>query len=427
MSILYTPDAIVRKRDGDANTRAEIESLIAGITRREITDYQTAAWLMAVFIRGMSQEETVWLTEAMAASGEQLNMKSRWPQVLDKHSTGGVGDKTSLVLMPALAAAGCRVAKMSGRGLGFTGGTIDKLQSIPGLRTELSRSEFLEQVAHIGIAIASQSAKLAPADGILYALRDVTGTVESIPLIAASIMCKKLALGPGQLVLDVKCGSGSFMKTEAQAHELAGTMVAIGRAAGIRTAAVISDMSQPEGYAIGNALEVREAVEALKGHGPEDVVRMADTLASAVGVTGVRETITSGAAFEKLKQMVAAQGGDVRALDDPTILPSAQCTRELPSPQSGYIAGIDAGILGRTAVVLGGGRRRKEDAIDPSVGIVLKAKVGDETSAGQPLLEVHANDAGRLAQALAELPRAYRFSEEPVRPPELVTAIIPPS
>jgi len=423
---LLATELIARKRDGQAHTRDEIQYLIGGLTAGTIPDYQVAAWLMAVCIRGMTAEETAWLTQVMASSGETLDLQSRWPDVVDKHSTGGVGDKTSLVLMPMLAAAGCRVAKMSGRGLGFSGGTIDKLESIPGMRTELSRSEFLDQVDRLGIAIVSQSAELAPADGKLYALRDVTATVDSLPLIASSIMSKKLACRAGRLVLDVKTGGGAFMKTLDQARALAEIMMAIGEAGGVSTSAVISDMSQPEGQAIGNALEVREAVETLQGRGPADVLELCERLAEALGVPEASRTIASGAALQKLKAMVEAQGGDVRALDDPQRLPAAPLRRELAAPRSGYVAAIDAELLGRAAVALGAGRMRKDEPIDPAVGFVLHAKIGDLVEVGQALLEAHATDERKLEAALAAGLQAYTIGEQPVAAPEQVKAIISP-
>jgi pyrimidine-nucleoside phosphorylase len=426
-TVITPAELIARKRDGQAHTETEIRWLVDGITAGAIPDYQTAAWLMAVWLRGMTAEETAWLTQAMAASGEQLDLQARWPNAVDKHSTGGVGDTTSLVLMPALAACGCRVAKMSGRGLGFSGGTIDKLEAIPGLRTDLSRQEFLDQVERVGIAMAGQSAALAPADGRLYALRDVTATVDSIPLIASSIMSKKLACRAGRLVLDVKTGSGAFMKTHQDARQLAEAMVAIGRASGLPTAAVISDMSQPEGWAVGNALEVREAIAALHGEGPPDVIELCATLAEALGVRGVERAISSGAALAKLRDMIAAQGGDARVAGEPDRLPGARLRRELPAPKSGWLAAIDAEALGRAAVRLGAGRVRKEDRVDHAVGFLLRAKVGDRVDAGQPLLEAHANDVAALDSALAALAGAYQFSDRPVKPPPLVTAIIPTS
>jgi pyrimidine-nucleoside phosphorylase len=421
---LLATELIARKRDGHAHTRDEIEFLIGGITSGEIPDYQASAWLMAICIRGMSEDETVWLTQAMAHSGATLDLQGRWPDVADKHSTGGVGDKTSLVLAPMLVAAGCRVAKMSGRGLGFSGGTIDKLESIPGFRTELSRQDFLDQVERIGLAIVSQSAELAPADGKLYALRDVTATIDSLPLIASSIMSKKLACRPGRLVLDVKAGSGAFMKTLDQARTLAEAMVRIGGAAGVRTSAVISDMSQPEGCAIGNALEVREAIETLQGRGPADVIELCGRLADALGVPQARATIASGAAFQKLMEMVDAQGGDVSVIEQPERLPRARLVRELPAPCPGYLRTIDAEILGRAALRLGAGREQKREAIDHAVGFVLRAKIGDPVEAGQALLEAHANDERKLEEALALAAGAYAFSEQPVNPPEQVKAII---
>ncbi|MBV8084328.1 MAG: thymidine phosphorylase [Chloroflexi bacterium] len=424
-------DLIAAKRDGAEHRPDELGFLVAGITAGSIPDYQAAAWLMAVCLRGMTHAETAALTQAMARSGETLDLQARWPNVVDKHSTGGVGDKTSLVLMPMLAAAGWRVGKMSGRGLGFSGGTIDKLESIPGLRCDLSRAEFLDQLDRVGLVIAGQSAELAPADGKLYALRDVTATVDSIPLIAASIMSKKLACRAGRLVLDVKVGRGAFMKTPAQAQELAETMVAIGNAAGVQTSAVISDMDQPEGYAIGNALEVREALDCLQGGGPADVIALCERLAatlvmddlsrtasapaagdlqqSALGL-GAREvmrTLHDGSAMVALRRMVEAQGGDPHVVDDPSLLPQARLIRPLLAPQTGTIRGIHAELLGRAAVDLGAGRQSKADTIDAAVGFVLRAKVGDRVEKGQPLLEVHANIEGKLELALARLPSAF--------------------
>ncbi|HEU0166716.1 MAG TPA: thymidine phosphorylase [Chloroflexota bacterium] len=400
-------DLIAAKRDGAEHSADELEFLVAGITAGSIPDYQAAAWLMAVCLRGMTHAETAALTEAMAGSGETLDLQARWPNAVDKHSTGGVGDKTSLVLMPMLAATGWRVGKMSGRGLGFSGGTIDKLESIPGLRCDLSRTEFLDQLDRVGLVIAGQSAELAPADGKLYALRDVTATVDSIPLIAASIMSKKLACRAGRLVLDVKVGRGAFMKTLGQAQDLADTMVAIGEAAGVQTSAILSDMDEPEGYAIGNALEVREALECLRGGGPPDVIALCLRLASALGVGDVSGTLRDGSALAAFRRMVGAQGGDQRVVDEPSRLPAARLVRPLPAPSSGRITGIDPALLGRLAVGLGAGRQFKMDTIDRAAGFVLRAKVGDRVEAGEPLLEVHANDEGRLEQALAGLQGAF--------------------
>jgi len=417
-------EVIARKRAGRAHSRAEIEYLVRGATDGSIPDFQLAAWLMAVCFQGMTGDETAWLTEAMAASGKMLDLQVRWPDVVDKHSTGGVGDKTTLVLVPMLAAAGVHVAKMSGRALGFSGGTIDKLESIPGLRTGLSEREFLDQVDRIGLAVASQSDDLAPADGKLYALRDLTATVESLPLIASSIMSKKLACRAGRLVLDVKVGAGAFMKTPEDARALADAMVYIGRDAGVRTSAVLSDMSQPEGRAIGNALEVREAVEVLQGGGPADVLELCKVLASALGVEGVERTIASGAAFEKLQAVVEAQGGDLGALDRPDGLPRAGLQQEVCAAASGYVAAVDAEALGRAAMALGAGRVAKGQAVDPAVGLVLRAKVGDAVRRGQPLVEVHANDRAKLDTVLAALPSAFLYSDRPVAAPEQATAII---
>ncbi|MHB8618693.1 MAG: thymidine phosphorylase [Chloroflexota bacterium] len=420
-------DIIARKRAGEANTPEELDLLVRGVTSGAVPDYQIAAWLMAVCIRGMTEEETAHLTQAMARSGEVLDLRSRWPNVVDKHSTGGVGDKTTLVLAPMLAAAGFRVAKMSGRGLGFSGGTLDKLESIPGFRTELSSGQFLDQVERIGIAICGQSASLAPADGRLYALRDVTATVDSVPLIASSVMSKKLALRASRLVLDVKVGSGAFMKTLDQARHLARLMVSIGQASGVYTVAVISEMEQPEGFTVGNALEVREAVATLRGQGPGDVLEVCLALGRELGARQLEATISSGAAFEKLLAMTRAQGGDAGVLEHPERLPAARRIHEVAAQQAGCVAGIDAEAVARAAVALGAGRMKKGDPIDHAVGVLLKAKVGDRVETGQPLAQIHLNDDARLPAALALLEGAYRVSDQAVIVPGTIKDIIKPS
>jgi pyrimidine-nucleoside phosphorylase len=429
-------DLIAKKRDGHGLTSEEIAWLIAGYADGAVPDYQMSAWAMAVVLRGMDDRETADLTMAMARSGDMLDLHDLAPLTVDKHSTGGVGDKTTLLLAPMVAAVGMPVAKMSGRGLGFSGGTVDKLESIPGLRTTLEADEFRRIVREVGLVVAAQSGDLAPADKKLYALRDVTATVESIPLIAASVMSKKLAAGADCIVLDVKYGSGAFMHTLDDARLLARRMVAIGRHAGRRVAAVLSSMQQPLGYNIGNALEVREAIAALRGAGPPDLVELCLTLGTQLALlAGVSESVEearqwlagaleSGAAWTKFRAMVAAQGGDVAFVDEPERLPVAPVTYDVPAPRAGHVAAIDGMALGLAVNDLGGGRARKEDAIDTAVGLVLRAKVGAEVAAGAPLLTIHAAsrvDAERVAPGLAA---AYTIGDAPVRPPPLIEEIV---
>ena len=422
-------DLIEKKRDGGAISRAELEALIVGYVRDEVPDYQVAAWLMAALLRGMSLEEVVDLTHVMAASGEQLDLSSIGKPVADKHSTGGVGDKTSLVVMPLVAACGVPVGKMSGRGLGFTGGTIDKLESFNGMRLDLSAAEFVRQLGDIGIVITGQSADLAPADGKLYALRDVTATVPSLPLIASSIMSKKLAAGAHVIVLDVKTGSGAFMREREAARELAQAMVDIGSAAGRTMAAVVSDMSQPLGRMVGNALEVREALDTLAGHGPPEFTTFALDLAGQIvslateGVRGqadVERALHSGAARTKLRDMVVAQGGDPGAFDDLSCLPAAALQTAFVAPSDGYLARLDALTVARASVVLGAGRERKGDPIDLSVGVELHARIGDEVKRGQPLATIHASDATRSEHASDLLREAISISATHVEPSPLI-------
>jgi pyrimidine-nucleoside phosphorylase len=429
-------DIIVKKRDGGTLTPPEIGWLIARYSAGEVPDEQMAAWAMAVLLRGMDARETTELTLAMARSGDQLDLHDVAPLTVDKHSTGGVGDKTSLLLGPLVAAVGLPVAKMSGRGLGFSGGTIDKLEAIPGMRTELGAGEFRRVLAEAGLVIAAQSLDLAPADKRLYALRDVTGTVESIPLIAASIMSKKLAAGADCIVLDVKVGSGAFMKTPAEARALAETMVAIGQLAGRRVAAVITSMQQPLGLAIGNALEVREALTALRGHGPNDLRELCLTLGAQLLLLAeraadedvarglLREALASGAAYAKFRQMVELQGGDVAALDDAAGLPQAPAVVPLLASHTGYVAAVDGAVLGHAVNVLGGGRLRKSDAIDPAVGLVLAAKVGQRVQAGEPLLHIHAQSEAQAAQLAPQLLAAYTLADEAVVPEPLIYDVI---
>jgi pyrimidine-nucleoside phosphorylase len=434
--MMRAADIIVKKRDGGELTAKEIQFFIQGYTRGEIPDYQAAAWCMAVLLRGMTHREATDLTLAMAHSGDMLDLHAIAPFVVDKHSTGGVGDKTTLVVAPLVASQGLPVGKMSGRGLGFSGGTLDKLESIRGFTVTLSREQFMRQLAEHGIVVAGQSADLAPADGKLYALRDVTGTVESLPLIASSIMSKKIAAGADAIVLDVKVGKGAFMKTEAQAEELAELMVAIGQGVGRQVAAVISDMNQPLGQAVGNALEVHEAIDTLHGSGPSDFREHCLTVAGMIlllagkapNLDEARSILTrsleDGSAWHKFVEWLVAQGSDRVILEAPGLLPSASLIEGAPSPRAGFIREIDAYEVGLTAVMLGGGREKKGDPIDYAVGIVHHKKVGDWVEEGEPLLTVHANDEGKLAEARDRLLSAIGWSEEPVTPPPHTHKII---
>lgn len=427
---------IAIKRDGGILKQREIEAFIAKVARGSIPDYQIAAWLMAVYIQGMTRQETIDLTLAMAHSGHMLNLHSAVPFAVDKHSTGGVGDKTSLVVVPLVAAAGVPVAKLTGRGLGFTGGTIDKLESIPGFRAYLSEREFLDQVARIGAAISGQTSDLAPADGVLYELRNATATIESLPLIASSIMSKKLAAGADAIVLDVKVGSGAFAQTEEWARELAVMMVDIGTEAGRRVAALLSDMGQPLGKAVGNALEVREAIDTLQGGGPDDFRQHCLSVAGEMLLLGRRaknrdearrlaeKTLDSGEALVKFGELIEAQGGDQRIIEKPSIMAQARWVKEIPAPRSGYIAALDARQVGLAAVELGAGRRVKGAQIDPAVGFVFAHKVGDYVAEGEPLFTIHANDRQRLERAKEQVLNAYHWSEVPVSPPPHTYGII---
>jgi len=433
---MRTIDIIAKKRDGEALAAEEIAWLIAGYTRGEIPDYQMAAWAMAVVLRGMDVRETADLTLAMARSGTMLDLHAHAPLTVDKHSTGGVGDKTTLLLAPLVAAIGLPVAKMSGRGLGFSGGTIDKLESIPGFRTDLALAAFCRAVREVGLVIAAQTAELAPADKRLYALRDVTATVESIPLIAASIMSKKLAAGTDCIVLDVKYGSGAFVRTPEQARLLAQTMVGIGQHAGRRVAAVISSMEQPLGSAIGNALEVREALAALQGHGPADLRELCLVLGTRLlllaGKTNdatvarqmLEQALADGTAWQKFRQMVANQGGDLAALDDPQRLPQAPVVMPLRAPRSGYITAIDTQVAGLVVNELGGGRKHKDDTIDPAVGLVPAARLGDAVEAGTLLLEIHAAGEADAARVAPRLLAAYTLEDQPTPPPPLILEVL---
>jgi len=419
-------DIIIRKRDGEELSTEEIEFFVRGFNDGDIPDYQAAAWAMAVLLRGMSPRETTDLTMAMAASGEQLDLSSVVPYSVDKHSTGGVGDKTTLVVLPAVAACGVPVGKMSGRGLGFSGGTLDKLESIPGYRADLTAQQFLQQLADIGLVLSGQSVDLAPADGKLYALRDVTGTVLSIPLIASSVMCKKIAAGSQAIVLDVKMGSGAFMRDLPQAEELAGLMVDIGRRCGRVVVALISDMNQPLGEAVGNALELAEALRTLAGGGPEDFRQHCLEIAGHMLVLAgkaadlriakerVSAALADGSALQRFRALVIAQGGDSAYVDQPERLPKASLIREVASPQSGFLEQIDAREIGLAAAGLGAGRSKKGDRIDHAVGVLVHHKVGDRIEAGEALFTVHGNDPGKLEEAEARVSAAHRWSSAPV-------------
>lgn len=431
-------DIILKKRNGGELTRAEIEAFVRSYAAGETPDYQAAAWCMAVYFRGMTPAETTHLTEAIAFSGATLDLHDVAPFIVDKHSSGGVGDKTSLVVGPIVASLGLPVGKMSGRGLSFSGGTLDKLESIPGFNVRLTIEQFKRQLATVGLVIAGQTQQLAPADGKLYALRDVTGTVDSLPLIASSIMSKKLAAGADAIVLDVKVGHGAFMETVSQGVELAELMVHIGKGAGRRTAALISDMSQPLGLTAGNALEVHEAIETLHAAGPDDFREHCIAVAGEMLLIADRahtpdagrelaaSALHDGRAWAKFREFVAAQGGDLAYVDDPSRLPAAAIVTPLPAPAEGYVAALDAREVGRAVVELGGGREKKEDPVDPAVGVVLAptGKVGGRVTAGAPLLWVHAQTEATRDAALERLAAAYRFSATPVEPPPLIHRII---
>jgi len=421
-------DLIAIKRDGGELSTAEINWFITEYTAGNIPDYQVSALLMAIYLRGMNRRETVDLTLAIAGSGDQLDLHDVAPFVVDKHSSGGVGDKTTLVVQPIVAACGVPVGKMSGRGLGSSGGTLDKMESFTGWSCQMSLDQFKTQLADIGLVLAGQTAKLAPADGKLYALRDVTGTVASTPLIAGSIMSKKLAAGADAIVLDVKVGSGAFMPTVEAAKELAQIMVNIGNDAGRKTAALISDMNQPLGNAIGNALEVKEAIDTLHGGGPQQFwAHVLDISAYMLLLAGKATTIEeakelasevreNGAAFQKFREMVVAQGGDVRQVDDPSLLSQARYVEPILAPRTGTIASMDTGEIGWSAVHLGAGRLVKTDKIDHAVGFVLPCAVGDSFKEGDEIGTVHANDMDKLEKARAEIIEAIVWSDEPVAP-----------
>ena len=417
-------DLIMKKRNGGTLSRDEIFFMIEGYTKGNIPDYQMSAMMMAIYFNGMNEKETAALTMAMAESGDQLDLSGIQGIKVDKHSTGGVGDKTSLALTPMVSACGVKIAKMSGRGLGHTGGTIDKLESFQGFSTSLSEEAFIDQVNRIGISIIGQTKNLAPADKKLYALRDVTATVDNMSLIASSIMSKKLAAGADAIVLDVKTGSGAFMKEEADAMLLAGEMMTIGENAGRKMMAVISDMDQPLGNAVGNALEVKEAIETLKGHGPADFTELCMTLGSCMLMVAeiaeneqqaremLKEAVDSGKALDKLAELVEAQGGDKRMVYETDLLPKASSITPLLSEKDGYVEKIQCDEVGICSLILGGGRETKESAIDLSVGIVLTKKVGSHVKAGEPLAYIHSNEEAKRLACEERLRKAFHIGDK---------------
>lgn len=427
-------DIIAKKRDGYELTDEEIAFFVRELTKENIMDYQATALLMAIYIRGMSDREMITLTKEMAVSGDTLSL-SELGITADKHSTGGVGDKTTLIVAPIVASLGINVAKMSGRGLGHTGGTVDKLESIEGFRVSLSADEFISQVKSIGIAVVGQTGRLAPADKIIYSLRDATATVGSVPLIASSIMSKKLAAGSETIVLDVKYGSGAFMKTTADAETLSRKMVDIGKAAGRKMAAVISDMGTPLGKNIGNSLEVKEAIEVLNGNGSEDLKEVCLTLAANIvslslgtDTAAAREmaekALANGSAYEKFKELIFSQGGNVSQIESPDKLPKASTVYKVLAPESGYIAEMQAEIIGSASVILGAGRLTKEDSIDYAAGIILHKKTGDKVTAGEAIAELHTNDDSKIKDAEKLFLSALSFSNKKPEKPPLIYKVI---
>ena len=429
-------DIIKKKRDGGKLSKEEIEFFINGYVNGSIPDYQVSALMMAIFFVGMDDEETCELTLAMLKSGEVLDLSMIDGFKVDKHSTGGVGDKTSLVLTPMVASLGIKVAKMSGRGLGHTGGTIDKLESFPGFSTSITNEQFIKNVNNVGISIMGQTKDLAPADKLLYALRDVTATVDNMSLIASSIMSKKLAAGADGIVLDVKSGSGAFMKTDEDAFELAKKMVSIGKLAGVGTMAVISDMDQPLGRAVGNAMEVKEAIETLKGKGPDDLMELCLTLGSHMTCLAgkasdpdearsmLEESIRNGSALSKLADLIEAQGGNREDVYDTSRLPVASKKLEFMAERESYVESIMSEDVGTASLLLGGGRRSKEDSIDLSVGIYLDKKVGDKCKRGDVVATLYGNDDAKLSEAYLRLQSAYSFSETPVECKKLIRGTV---
>ena len=429
-------DIIYKKREGNKLTKDEINFLIEGYTEGSIPDYQLSAWAMAVFFQGMTAEETAYLTSAMAESGDMVDLSPINGVKVDKHSTGGVGDTTTLVLAPLVSAAGIPVPKMSGRGLGHTGGTIDKLESIPGFDVNLSRSEFIKTVNDMGVAVVGQTGNLTPADKKLYSLRDVTATIDSIPLIASSIMSKKIAGGADGIVLDVKTGSGAFMKELDTARQLGQSMVNIGREVGRETAAVITDMNQPLGFAVGNALEIKEAIDTLKGEGPKDLRELCLTLGANMlkiagevkdfqaGYEKLESILNSGEALEQFKRFIRGQNGDPAVIDNPGLLPQAEHKITIESNRSGFIHEINAEEVGLTAMSVGAGRETKEDQIDLAVGIVLNKKQGDQVEKGDTLATIHLNNLSLKDEAVSRLKNCFDISQNQPEEKKLIYDII---
>ncbi len=433
---MRTVDLIQRKRDGEELAPEEIEFLVEGYTNGDIPDYQMSSFLMAVFFAGMSDRELSRLTECMLRSGDTVDLSAIPGVKVDKHSTGGVGDKTSFIVAPLAAAAGVIVPMMSGRALGHTGGTLDKLESIPGFRTDLTTEEFQKQLAELGLAFIGQTDQLAPADRKLYALRDVTGTVESIPLISSSIMSKKLAEGIDSLVLDVKVGNGAFMKKQVDARRLAQAMVGIGRRMDKKVQALITDMNQPLGYAVGNALEIMEASQTLQNAGPSDLTKLSLELAARMIHLGKKagtldearriaeKHLVDGSGYKKFKEVVAAQGGNPQALDKFELLPNATGMREITSPRGGYVSVIDAEDIGVASNMIGAGRSKKEDAIDPAVGIILEVKVGEKVDAGSVLCRLYYTKEDNVEEAASMVEDAFRISAQKPDERELILEVV---
>ena len=429
-------DLILKKRQGNTLTKEEIQWMIREYTDGKIPDYQMSAMMMAVCFQGLDKEETYELTMAMAQSGEMLDLSGIEGVKVDKHSTGGVGDKTSLALTPIVASLGIPVAKMSGRGLGHTGGTIDKLESIPGFSTQLTDEQFEEQVNSIGVSIMGQTKDLAPADKLLYALRDVTATVDQISLIASSIMSKKLAAGADAILLDVKTGSGAFMKEESEAVKLAQEMVDIGKSAGRKMTAVITNMDEPLGMAVGNILEVKEAIDTLKGNGPKDFTELVETLASHMLILGgiaekfdealsmVRGAVRDGKALDKFKQFVSAQGGDTRYIDHPELFEQAHIIEQIRSEQDGFVERINAQEIGICSLILGGGRETKDSQIDPAVGLVFSKKVADPVKKGDLLATIYGNDEEKVKQAVKHFKENFHIAKDQPEKPQMIKQVL---
>lgn len=429
-------DIIMKKRDGGELSKEEIQYFVNGYSSDEIPDYQAAALLMAIYLNKMNEEETVELTQAMRFSGDTIDLSSIKGIKVDKHSTGGVGDKVTLVVAPIAASCGVPIAKMSGRGLGFTGGTVDKMESIPGFNTTLEPDEFIAQVNDIGIAVVGQSGHLTPADKKIYALRDVTGTIDNLSLISSSIMSKKLAAGTDKILLDVKCGEGAFMEDEESATKLATIMCKIGKAAGKTTVAAITDMSQPLGKAVGNALEVIEAIETLKGNGPADITELAEELAGIMiylggraktmeeGVLLAKQSIQSGAALIKMKAFIKKQGGNPDVIEDYSLFPEAKVKADIVAETDGYVEKINAKIIGLASQHTGAGRAKKEDEIDYASGIYIEKKIGDRVAAGDTLASVYGNSREKVDRAIGEAREAFKIGKDRPETPALLKKIV---